>query len=190
MPQDSKHYYARGVRALLLSAAGLNLAITPGDSISPEQPPDIVIAACDPGQPAANPLAATVGSGVIAVRQSRCCPACRRVAVIVERADPDRLAPLLMAAYELTDREKDVTRLALQGETTSLHRSETVRLATDRSAASEKHLRQDQRPESAKTDRQGVLRAVRAGRPGRRTPGPSRAAVPRRGSPAGPKLRA
>jgi len=43
----------------------------------------------------------------------------RRVAVIVERADPDRLAPLLMAAYELTDREKDVTRLVLQGESTS-----------------------------------------------------------------------
>jgi DNA-binding CsgD family transcriptional regulator len=43
----------------------------------------------------------------------------RRVAVIVERGDPDRLAPLLMAAYELTDREKDVTRLVLQGETTS-----------------------------------------------------------------------
>src|SRR6516225_7174268 len=43
----------------------------------------------------------------------------RRVAVIVERSDPDRLAPLLMAAYELTSREKDVTRLVLQGETTS-----------------------------------------------------------------------
>jgi DNA-binding CsgD family transcriptional regulator len=43
----------------------------------------------------------------------------RRVAVIVERGDPDRLAPLLMAAYGLTDREKDVTRLVLQGEMTS-----------------------------------------------------------------------
>ena len=43
----------------------------------------------------------------------------RRVAIIVERGDPDRLAPLLMAAYELTDREKDVTRLVLQGEITS-----------------------------------------------------------------------
>jgi DNA-binding CsgD family transcriptional regulator len=43
----------------------------------------------------------------------------RRVAVIVERGDPDRLAPLLMAAYELTDREKAITRLVLQGETTS-----------------------------------------------------------------------
>jgi DNA-binding CsgD family transcriptional regulator len=43
----------------------------------------------------------------------------RRVAVIIERGDPDRLAPLLMAAYELTSREKDVTRLVLRGETTS-----------------------------------------------------------------------
>ena len=43
----------------------------------------------------------------------------RRVAVIIERGDPDRLAPLLMAAYGLTDREKDVTHLVLQGETTS-----------------------------------------------------------------------
>jgi DNA-binding CsgD family transcriptional regulator len=43
----------------------------------------------------------------------------RRVAVIVERGDPDRLAPLLMAAYELTDREKDVTRLVLHGANTS-----------------------------------------------------------------------
>jgi DNA-binding CsgD family transcriptional regulator len=43
----------------------------------------------------------------------------RRVAIIIERGDPDRLAPLLMAAYELTDREKDITRLVLRGETTS-----------------------------------------------------------------------
>jgi DNA-binding CsgD family transcriptional regulator len=43
----------------------------------------------------------------------------RRVAVIVERGDPDRLSPLLMAAYGLTEREKDVTRLVLQGEPTS-----------------------------------------------------------------------
>jgi DNA-binding CsgD family transcriptional regulator len=43
----------------------------------------------------------------------------RRVAVIIERGDPDRLAPLLMAAYGLTDREKDVTHLVLQGETTT-----------------------------------------------------------------------
>jgi DNA-binding CsgD family transcriptional regulator len=43
----------------------------------------------------------------------------RRAAIIIERGDPNRLAPLLMAAYELTDREKDVTGLVLQGETTT-----------------------------------------------------------------------
>jgi len=42
----------------------------------------------------------------------------RRVAVIIERADPDRLAPLLMDAYELSHREKDVTQLILRGEST------------------------------------------------------------------------
>jgi DNA-binding CsgD family transcriptional regulator len=43
----------------------------------------------------------------------------RRVAVIVEPAHPARIAPLLMAAYELTEREQDVTRLVLQGESTA-----------------------------------------------------------------------
>jgi DNA-binding CsgD family transcriptional regulator len=43
----------------------------------------------------------------------------RRVAVIVEPAHPARISPLLMAAYQLTDREQDVTRLVLQGESTA-----------------------------------------------------------------------
>jgi DNA-binding CsgD family transcriptional regulator len=43
----------------------------------------------------------------------------RRVALIVEPAHPARIAPLLMAAYGLTDREQDVTRLVLQGESTT-----------------------------------------------------------------------
>ena len=43
----------------------------------------------------------------------------RRVAVIVEPANPARIAPLLMSAYALTDREQDVTRLVLQGESTT-----------------------------------------------------------------------
>jgi DNA-binding CsgD family transcriptional regulator len=42
-----------------------------------------------------------------------------RVAVIVEPAHPTRLAPLLMSAYGLTEREQDVTRLVLQGEPTT-----------------------------------------------------------------------
>ena len=43
----------------------------------------------------------------------------RRVAVIVEPAHPARIAPLLMSAYGLTEREQDVTRLVLQGESTT-----------------------------------------------------------------------
>jgi DNA-binding CsgD family transcriptional regulator len=43
----------------------------------------------------------------------------RRVAVIVEPADPARISPLLMAAYQLTDREQDVTRLVLRGDSTA-----------------------------------------------------------------------
>jgi DNA-binding CsgD family transcriptional regulator len=40
-------------------------------------------------------------------------------AVIVEPAHPARISPLLMAAYGLTERERDVTRLVLQGDSTA-----------------------------------------------------------------------
>jgi DNA-binding CsgD family transcriptional regulator len=43
----------------------------------------------------------------------------RRIAVIVEPAHPVRIAPLLMAAYGLTEREQEVTRLVLQGDSTA-----------------------------------------------------------------------
>ena len=42
-----------------------------------------------------------------------------RVAVIVEPADAARITPLLMAAYGLTEREQDITRLVLQGDSTA-----------------------------------------------------------------------
>ena len=42
----------------------------------------------------------------------------RRVAVIVEPAHPARITSLLMSAYQLTERERDVTRLVLQGAST------------------------------------------------------------------------
>lgn len=42
-----------------------------------------------------------------------------RVAVIIEPAHPARIAPLLMSAYGLTEREQEVTVLVLQGESTS-----------------------------------------------------------------------
>jgi DNA-binding CsgD family transcriptional regulator len=43
----------------------------------------------------------------------------RRIAVIIEPAHPARITPLLMSAYELTEREQDVTRLVLQGDSTA-----------------------------------------------------------------------
>ena len=43
----------------------------------------------------------------------------RRVAIILEPAHPARLTPLLMSAYGLSEREQEVTRLVLQGESTA-----------------------------------------------------------------------
>ena len=43
----------------------------------------------------------------------------RRVAVIVEPAHPARISSLLMTAYQLTEREQDVTRLVLRGSSTA-----------------------------------------------------------------------
>jgi DNA-binding CsgD family transcriptional regulator len=43
----------------------------------------------------------------------------RRVAVIIEPAHPGGISSLLMAAYQLTEREQDVTRLVLHGDSTA-----------------------------------------------------------------------
>lgn len=43
----------------------------------------------------------------------------RRVAVIVEPAHPARINPLLMAAYGLTEREREITRLVLRADSTA-----------------------------------------------------------------------
>lgn len=43
----------------------------------------------------------------------------RRVAVIIEPAHPARISSLLMAAYQLTDREQEVARLVLRGDSTT-----------------------------------------------------------------------
>ena len=43
----------------------------------------------------------------------------RRAAVIIEGAHPARLTPLLMQAYGLTEREQEVTKLVLQGDSTA-----------------------------------------------------------------------
>jgi DNA-binding CsgD family transcriptional regulator len=49
-----------------------------------------------------------------------------RVAVIVEPAHPARITSLLMSAYGLTEREREVTRLVLQGASTTEIASELV----------------------------------------------------------------
>lgn len=41
------------------------------------------------------------------------------IAVIIEQASPGRMLPLLMSAYGLTDRERDVVRLILRGKSTA-----------------------------------------------------------------------
>jgi DNA-binding CsgD family transcriptional regulator len=43
----------------------------------------------------------------------------RRAAVIIEPAHPARISPLLMSAYGLTKRERDITRLVLRGHSTT-----------------------------------------------------------------------
>ena len=50
----------------------------------------------------------------------------RRVAVVIEPAHPARIAPLLMAAYGLTEREQELTRLVLQGQSTAEIAAELV----------------------------------------------------------------
>jgi DNA-binding CsgD family transcriptional regulator len=50
----------------------------------------------------------------------------RRVAVIIEPAHPARICSLLISAYELTEREEEVTRLVLQGSSTSQIADELV----------------------------------------------------------------
>jgi DNA-binding CsgD family transcriptional regulator len=71
------------------------------------------------GEPAVSRVRGRSGTWVVlhgAVMMSSGAP---RVAVIIEAASPARLYPLLMSAYGLTEREKDVTELVLQGASTS-----------------------------------------------------------------------
>jgi DNA-binding CsgD family transcriptional regulator len=99
-----------------------------GDADDGRLPPAVIAVAARArqlaGQPAA-PSSATISrvmsrNGTWVVLHGTCLvdEGTRRIAVIVEPAHPARIYPLLEAAYQLTARERDVTRLVLQGGST------------------------------------------------------------------------
>ena len=73
----------------------------------------------DPGEIAVSRVLARSGTWVVLHGTSLVASGARRVAVIIEPAHPARITPLLMSAYGLTDREQEVTRLVLQGDSTA-----------------------------------------------------------------------
>jgi DNA-binding CsgD family transcriptional regulator len=78
--------------------------------------------ATDPGHPAEVAVARVLsrsGTWVVLHGAALVSDSSQRIAVIVEPAHPARISPLLMAAYGLTEREQDVTRLVLQGNSTA-----------------------------------------------------------------------
>ena len=73
----------------------------------------------EPGEVAVARVITRSGTWVVLHGATLVSAGSRRIAVIVEPAHPARIAPLLMSAYGLTEREQDVTRLVLQGESTA-----------------------------------------------------------------------
>jgi DNA-binding CsgD family transcriptional regulator len=72
-----------------------------------------------PGEVAVSRVLSRAGRWVMLHGAALVAEDARRVAVIVEPAGPARIIPLLMAAYGLTEREQDVTRLVLRGDSTT-----------------------------------------------------------------------
>jgi DNA-binding CsgD family transcriptional regulator len=72
-----------------------------------------------PGEVAVSRVLSQAGTWVVLHGASLVAGGARRVAVIVEPAHPARIAPLLMSVYGLTEREQQVTRLVLQGNSTA-----------------------------------------------------------------------
>ena len=71
-----------------------------------------------PGEVAVSRVLSRSGTWIILHGACLASAGSRRVAIIVEPAHPARIYPLLMSAYGLTERERDVTRLILQGSST------------------------------------------------------------------------
>jgi len=71
-----------------------------------------------PGEVALARVLSRSGRWIILHGTSLVASGSRRAAVIVEPAHPARITPLLMSAYGLTEREQEVTRLVLRGDST------------------------------------------------------------------------
>jgi DNA-binding CsgD family transcriptional regulator len=73
----------------------------------------------DPGEVALARVLSGSGTWIVLNGTSLVASGSRRAAVIVEPAHPARITPLLMSAYGLTEREQQVTRLVLRGDSTA-----------------------------------------------------------------------
>jgi DNA-binding CsgD family transcriptional regulator len=73
----------------------------------------------DPGEVALARVLSRSGTWIVLHGTSLVASGSRRAAVIVEPAHPARVTPLLMSAYGLTEREQEVTRLVLRGDSTA-----------------------------------------------------------------------
>lgn len=72
-----------------------------------------------PGEVAIARVLSSEGRWIVLHGASMVSDGARRVAVIIEPAHPARISPLLMSAYGLSEREQDVARLVLTGESTA-----------------------------------------------------------------------
>jgi DNA-binding CsgD family transcriptional regulator len=73
----------------------------------------------DPGEVALARVLSRSGTWIVLHGTSLVAAGSRRAAVIVEPAHPARITPLLMSAYGLTEREQEVTRRVLRGDSTA-----------------------------------------------------------------------
>jgi DNA-binding CsgD family transcriptional regulator len=73
----------------------------------------------EPGEIALARVLSRSGTWIVLHGTSLVASGSRRAAVIVEPAHPARITPLLMSAYGLTQREREVTRLVLRGDSTA-----------------------------------------------------------------------
>jgi DNA-binding CsgD family transcriptional regulator len=72
----------------------------------------------EPGEVAFARLLSRSGTWIVLHGTALVTHGSRRAAVIVEPAHPARIMPLLMSAYGLTQREQEITRLVLRGDST------------------------------------------------------------------------